>query len=79
MNARWLHRVLGLQVWKEGNMLWWKDRELSSKYALSSHPNTVYFHSVERLVVYFLVGGWIRMTTAFIKRRVTTVKIGWDN
>ena len=71
-------RVLGLQVWGERNTLHWRRGN-----EVPTMPRTVTRRSVfslcGKLVGHLPVCGWLRVATAFIKRRASAVTSRWDD
>lgn len=70
-------RVLGLRVWGEQRGLMWK-----RDYELNDVPEIVtrreVFSFCGKLVGHFPVCGWLRVATAFIKRKANLSTESWD-
>ncbi|KAG0719421.1 hypothetical protein GWK47_050518 [Chionoecetes opilio] len=70
-------RVLGLKVWGEqGGLVWRRDNEVGN--VPSEITRGTVFSYCGKLVGHYPVCGWLRVATAFIKRRVNHLTERWD-
>ncbi|KAG0725639.1 hypothetical protein GWK47_038205 [Chionoecetes opilio] len=70
-------RVLGLKVWGEqGGLVWRRDNEVTD--VPSEITRRTVFSYCGKLVGHYPVCGWLRVATAFIKRRVNHLTERWD-
>ena len=70
-------RLLGLTVWKErGKLLWRRGSELDEIPAQLIRRSV--FSACGKLLGHFPVCGWLRVATAFIKRRANAATQSWD-
>jgi len=71
-------RVLGLHVWEERNKLrWCRGGEPPTPPDILTRRTI--FSVCGKLTGHFPVCGWLRVATAFIKRRANAATIGWDD
>ena len=70
-------RVLGLRVWGEQRGLVWK-RDSEVDNVPSELTKRVVFSFCGKLVGHYPVCGWLRVATAFIKRRANFLSERWD-
>ena len=71
-------RVLGLYVWEEHGRLQWR-RDGAYPTAPDVLTRRSIFSVCGRLTGHFPVCGWLRVATAFLKRRANAVTTGWDD
>lgn len=70
-------RVLGLRVWGEGGGLnWRRDKEVGDVPRELTHRSV--FSHCGRLLGHFPLWGWLRVTVAFIKRKINNLTSSWD-
>uniref|UniRef100_A0A5S6QBG4 Integrase catalytic domain-containing protein n=1 Tax=Trichuris muris TaxID=70415 RepID=A0A5S6QBG4_TRIMR len=71
-------RILGLRVWGEhGRLNWKRDAELPSLPNQLTRRNI--FAYCGQLTGHFPVCGWLRVATAFVKRKANELTAGWDD
>ena len=70
-------RLLGLSVWREGDRLRWRRGSEVERMPEHLSRRTV-FSTCGKLLGHYPVCGWLRVATAFIKRRANNVTQNWD-
>lgn len=71
-------RALGLRVWGErGNLYWKRDNEVADVPAQITRRSV--FSLCGKLVGHYPVCGWLRVATAFIKRKANAITERWDD
>ena len=70
-------RLLGLSVWRERDKLLWRRGSEPEAVPVHLSRRTV-FSVCGKLLGHYPVCGWLRVATAFIKRRANSVTQTWD-